>query len=214
MTCDEWLALATLCEQVVVSDREIDCELSRISAEGRVIQYTRSLDEITALIGIMLPGWSWCVTDRLDFRPISQIWTAEPASTASGEGTTPALALCAAFCRAMSRKGMATIDPRPSNAWKLYLQLLENRAEIKRLTKERDEAREDASANQQNCDAWFTSAIAGGRRIACLVDALGQAEEWFRTYGQGHDAKGDADKAKRNHDRADFCARAKLGDGT
>ena len=52
-------------------------------------------------------------------------------------------------------------------------------------------------------------------RVAELEGALRQADEWFRAYAQGHYAKGDWDKAKRNHDRADYCNRAALGrDGT
>jgi surface antigen len=84
-------------------------------------------------------------------------------------------------------------------------------AEISCLTKERDAARAYAAANQENCDAWYASAKDGGARVAGLIDAMRQAEEWFRAYGQGHDAKGDTDRTKRNHDRANFCARAELG---
>lgn len=42
-----------------------------------------------------------------------------------------------------------------------------------------------------------------------LVAALEQCAEWFKGYGDGHAAKGDADKAKRNHDR-EAVARAAL----
>lgn len=45
---------------------------------------------------------------------------------------------------------------------------------------------------------------------ARLREALEQARIWFQHYAEGHTAKGDADKAKRNQDRADFCARAEL----
>jgi hypothetical protein len=37
-----------------------------------------------------------------------------------------------------------------------------------------------------------------------LVDAVRQAAVWFRDYAAVHRIKGDADKAKRNSDRADF----------
>lgn len=35
--------------------------------------------------------------------------------------------------------------------------------------------------------------------------ALMQCAEWFQGYADGHTAKGDADKAKRNQDRANFA---------
>jgi hypothetical protein len=56
-----------------------------------------------------------------------------------------------------------------------------------------------------------TALVAKNARVAELEGALRQAEEWFRAYAQGHYAKGDCDKAKRNHDRADYCNRAALG---
>ena len=48
--------------------------------------------------------------------------------------------------------------------------------------------------------------------IERLRAALATARGWFQDYADGHAAKGDADKAQRNQDRADFCARAALGD--
>ena len=42
---------------------------------------------------------------------------------------------------------------------------------------------------------------------ARLREALAQSRDWFQQYADGHAAKGDTDKAKRNQDRADFCAR-------
>jgi hypothetical protein len=48
-------------------------------------------------------------------------------------------------------------------------------------------------------------------RVAKLEGALGQAHTWFAEYAASHTAKGDTDKARRNSDRAAFCARASLG---
>jgi hypothetical protein len=43
-----------------------------------------------------------------------------------------------------------------------------------------------------------------------LRDALGQAAEWFGEYAASHEAKGAAEKAKRNQDRANFCGGAMI----
>ena len=40
--------------------------------------------------------------------------------------------------------------------------------------------------------------------IQMLALALKQNAEWFRGYADGHEAKGDTDKAKRNRDREQF----------
>jgi hypothetical protein len=116
------------------------------------------------------------------------------------------------------------------------------KARVERLTKERDEARKWERLHEVELNRTmlvlghrFTlvppdggdvrpreaakSAIdalaAAEARVAELEGALRQADEWFRAYAQGHYAKGDWDKAKRNHDRADYCNRAALGrDGT
>jgi hypothetical protein len=44
--------------------------------------------------------------------------------------------------------------------------------------------------------------------ITALRQALLQAQDWFQQYGNGHQTKGDTDKAKRNYDRAEFCRKA------
>jgi hypothetical protein len=104
---------------------------------------------------------------------------------------------------------LAQLDPNTIRS--AFTELLESRAaiaakdaEIERLAKERDEAHGLLNANEDSHRA--TEA-----RVEQLEGSLSQAGKWFRAYGQGHDAKGDIDKAKRNHDRADFCARAALG---
>jgi hypothetical protein len=109
-------------------------------------------------------------------------------------------------------------------------------ARVAELTKERDEANAAAEAHEvkwrsickaersdggmcacsydkpDDVCAFHSPKIAAAEtRIAKLEAALRQADEWFRAYAQGHYAKGDWDKAKRNHDRADYCNRAALG---
>jgi hypothetical protein len=119
MTRDEWIALAERCEKATGPEREIDAAIHDAvyggsEACGAVIRwgggvqwiapYTSSLDAITALIERELPEMRWlCRTnneggfgnlyrkatlDLSDFRA----WPCYAA--------TPALALCAAFCRA------------------------------------------------------------------------------------------------------------------
>lgn len=51
-------------------------------------------------------------------------------------------------------------------------------------------------------DAMIVLAIA--ERDAAIA-RLDVAAEWFQQYADSHTAKGDADKAKRNQDRADYC---------
>ena len=41
-----------------------------------------------------------------------------------------------------------------------------------------------------------------------MREALNQSAEWFQGYADGHTAKGDTDKARRNQNRADFCRKA------
>ena len=38
-------------------------------------------------------------------------------------------------------------------------------------------------------------------RVKALEEALADCASWFKEYGDGHTAKGDADKAQRNYDR-------------
>jgi hypothetical protein len=45
-------------------------------------------------------------------------------------------------------------------------------------------------------------------RVATLEAALQQAAAWFQSYGDGHKAKGDVDKAERNFARAEACRAA------
>ena len=114
----DWIALAERCEKAMEPDREIDwCIHAAIlnwPAEIKPRQpgdaeYTASLDAITALIERELPGLGWRIAgqDEHGGKPYAQIrwpiqnqiWRQEIAHAA-----TPALALCAAFCRAMAEK--------------------------------------------------------------------------------------------------------------
>lgn len=111
-TRETWLDLAARCEAAKGPDREIDGALRE--AAGFPVKpwgYTESLDAITALIGRELPGGSWFVGSgrtRPD-EPLggARIFADEAGDKCIGEAecATPALALCAAFCRAMAAKG-------------------------------------------------------------------------------------------------------------
>ena len=62
-------------------------------------------------------------------------------------------------------------------------------------------------------DERSPEAAANARLIAAAPDMLSlllQAAEWFQGYADGHTAKGDTDKAKRNQDRAGACRAAIL----
>ena len=123
----EWLALSERCEKATGSDREIDAAMHDAVNGGSdaweafrkwgggvqwIEPYTRSLDAIVALIGRgELPAaWVWTLGQNIHHRtwgvsinnldsdgvPYSVCWGASSHA--------PALALCAAFCRAMSEK--------------------------------------------------------------------------------------------------------------
>jgi hypothetical protein len=125
----EWLALAERCEKATGPDREIDAEIydtlcpQRLGykAGKNIVRlfggaawlpcFTVSLDAITALIERELPAtWVWTLGQNIHHRtwgvsinnldsdgaPYSVCWGASSHA--------PALALCAAFCRAMAEK--------------------------------------------------------------------------------------------------------------
>lgn len=97
--------------------------------------------------------------------------------------------------------------------------LAEKDAEIARLTKERDEARMQTSAVakvlsdsppynaslSKRAEGLVSANESHREQIARLKTALKNARDWFQGYADGHAAKGDADKAQRNQDRADAC---------
>lgn len=132
-TPEQWLALAERIEKAMGPDREIDgligkaCKLLSPSArftkddlwlnayiwtiEDRseyesfpyVEKYTSSLDIITALIEREFPDHLWTLQRNYAFGAKAAI---DPtlATAISADAETPALALCAAFCRAMAEK--------------------------------------------------------------------------------------------------------------
>jgi hypothetical protein len=120
----EWLALAERCEKAKGPDQSIDvwienyCGIAefiqphtwRASIDsperGRIRPLTASLDAITALIERELPEVRWvCRTDTLGGRSFGNLYRRRnPDRSWPCFAFTPALALCAAFCRAMAEK--------------------------------------------------------------------------------------------------------------
>jgi hypothetical protein len=133
MTRDEWLALAARCEAATGADREIDgaialafgWTLQKMRGDAKPYwrkpgetkfytrelsgppAYTSSIDDITALIQRELPGWDWQVASKREDRdgcPAHVHGVFDRELLREGCAATPALALCAAFCRAMAEK--------------------------------------------------------------------------------------------------------------
>lgn len=83
-----------------------------------------------------------------------------------------------------------------------------------RTQKQLDRDGDEVGVSRQAADEAATILEELARATPCreaakeLLEALGQAAEWFQQYGDGHIQKGDIDKAKRNHDRAEFCRAA------
>jgi len=104
----EWIALAERCEGATEPDREIErCMCSLIPDGFQTIPFsgfTSSLDAITALIEGELPEMRWlCRTDTLG--GFGNLYRRQnPDRSWPCFAFTPALALCAAFCRAMAEK--------------------------------------------------------------------------------------------------------------
>ena len=108
----EWLALAERCGKAIGPDRKIEevifVALGRLPYSPWIGDITASLDAITALIERVLPGMRWlCRSDVKGGtgivypKPIAGLSAATP--TWAADAATPALALCAAFCRAMAQ---------------------------------------------------------------------------------------------------------------
>jgi hypothetical protein len=114
VTKEEWLALAERCEKATGPDREIDAALHDAvygGSEARetfrkwgcgviwIKPRTSSLDAITALIERKLPS----VTGIIPLTSGDEAWLWPKDGSPKGwrcNAATPALALCAAFCRA------------------------------------------------------------------------------------------------------------------
>lgn len=102
---EEWLALAERCEKATGADVEIDHAIARLTTSGKFRGFmigacTSSVDGIIALIqrhGRMWAFWRHETGFKAAIEP-----TKEGAIYVDAE--TPALALCAAFCRAMAER--------------------------------------------------------------------------------------------------------------
>jgi hypothetical protein len=116
-----WLALAERCEQATGPDRVIDDLLMRyLGYVWKVGRWnspdmsswlygdrTSSLDAITALIERELVDWDWSANysfEKTGKRRGLAWLTFDGRRVIQGRSATPALALCAAFCRAMAEK--------------------------------------------------------------------------------------------------------------
>lgn len=124
-TRSEWTALAVWVEQATGLDREADHKLAasaglipeRMTRKGDYYSedvspgyrswacpaYTASVDAILALIAETLPGWGWVLGNEgyCNLYPPDYDSQRNPSSISSAEWPeTPALALCAAYCRA------------------------------------------------------------------------------------------------------------------
>ena len=115
----EWLALAERCEKAMEPDCQLELQLLSAAIGKRwqlgtdtVPRYTSSLDAITALIERELPDFHWRIqggckkTGWIQMSGDPRAYIKSKAKDYNigfdGEAATPALALCAAFCRAMA----------------------------------------------------------------------------------------------------------------
>jgi len=109
----EWIALAERCEKATGPDRELDAAIYDAVNGGSdaweairkwggvqwIEHHTSSLDAITALIEREL-NCSWRAGNTPSGRGFALLGT----NTKEHAASSPALALCAAFCRAMAEK--------------------------------------------------------------------------------------------------------------
>ena len=113
---DEWRDLARRCREAPGPDREINLALARsIDAvvmwqkDGCAAQeythwhFTGSIDDIVTLIEKTLPGYDWrvgkCPIDGAD-KYDAQLYHEDDAKDTDADASSPALALCAAYCEA------------------------------------------------------------------------------------------------------------------
>ena len=101
----EWIALAERCAKATGPDRDIErCMCSLIPDGFQMVPFsgfTSSLDAITSLIARELPE----VTGIIPLTGGDEAWLWPKSGNPKGwrcNAATPALALCAAFCRAMA----------------------------------------------------------------------------------------------------------------
>ncbi|MCA3653379.1 MAG: hypothetical protein IOC54_16330 [Methylobacterium sp.] len=131
----KWVELAALCEKAMGPDREIDCAMAILlgwekqHAYGyggfwltpekrmRVVPlWSDSLDAITALIDRELPGSMRSIRKHPDGEAVAQVWNSQVVGETPRQRccASEALALCAAFCRAMNQADGKT--PERKNA--------------------------------------------------------------------------------------------------
>jgi hypothetical protein len=127
----EWIDLAERCEKAKGLDRETDGDIAHAAKQfvdylprvperpwlwaefvdpddwecWEAPEYTASLDAITALIERELPGYSWRLLKGQRYIT-AELWLSGDCDGHlwALDAATPALALCAAFCRAMAEK--------------------------------------------------------------------------------------------------------------
>ena len=104
-SASEWNAIYEACEGAKGPDRVIDVRIATALQARSTLPYSRSIDAITEAIARGLTecnwacnGWSRCGPPRAEID-----WPGLRSSVVS-YARTPALAICAAFCRAMAVK--------------------------------------------------------------------------------------------------------------
>ena len=127
----KWVELAERCEQATGPDRKIDAAMAKALGlvpsgltpgtsrgyEARFSNstvwiwdapyYTASLNAITALIDRELPGSMRSIRKHPDGEAVAQVWNSQVVGETPRQRwccASEALALCAAFCRAMNEK--------------------------------------------------------------------------------------------------------------
>lgn len=112
----EWLALAERCEMATGPNYALEQDIALAGSFGdsalKPPAITASLDAIVNMIERELPGWSWHAGNTKDGRGYGSVVDPEPTSPSweeqgyvvDSKAATPALALCVAFCLAMSEK--------------------------------------------------------------------------------------------------------------
>jgi hypothetical protein len=106
-TRKQWLDIAARCEAASGQDSNINGAIGVAVGNHHHRSYTASIDAITSLIGEKLPNKRWLVREDEELGGLANIITAgvkyvQESDTCHAFAATPALALCAAFCRAMA----------------------------------------------------------------------------------------------------------------
>lgn len=110
----KWIDIAERCEKATGPDREIDWAIYKAmfaSSQGfsenerNFPYYTGSIDAITALIDRELPRSMRSIRKHPDGEAVAQVWNSQVVGETPRQRccASEALALCAAFCRAMNQ---------------------------------------------------------------------------------------------------------------